>query len=227
MFLDLFNTKKQATDFNEQLIFNTDIKDINQLLNTKQTLENMINLYNDQTISNTLLNILANQNKLDQLTNNINSFYDAYLEFLTLLNKDKTTYLKFSYLEFKNLIQNLINNKYQLDQYINFNFYKQELEKDLSDFINKIIENKITTNYEQIFLKRFYKLLIQNILDTELQNKDAIFMNSNLELFKTKDKEINNIAKDRIIMTLDKKIKELLIFENTNPQYSIIKREFC
>ncbi|MDP4040814.1 DUF4011 domain-containing protein [Mycoplasma mycoides] len=225
LFLDLFNTKKQATDFNEQLIFNIDIKDINQLLNTKQTLENMINLYNDQTISNTLLNILANQNKLDQLTNNINSFYDAYLEFLTLLNKDKTTYLKFSYLEFKNLIQNLINNKYQLDQYINFNFYKQELEKDLSDFINKIIENKITTNYEQIFLKRFYKLLIQNILDTELQNKDAIFMNSNLELFKTKDKEINNIAKDRIIMTLDKKIKESLIFENTNPQYSIIKRE--
>ncbi|WFQ90037.1 DUF4011 domain-containing protein [Mycoplasma feriruminatoris] len=225
LFLDLFNTYKQEQDLSQKLMFNIDIKDINQLLENKQTLENIINLYSNQTISNTILNILADHNKKEQLANNINNFYNSYLDFLTLLNKDKTTYLKYSYLEFKNLIDNLLNNKHQLDQYISFIFYKQELEKDLSDFINKIIENKITTNYKEIFLKRFYKLLIQNIIDTELQNKDAIFMNSNLELFRTKDKEISNIAKDRIIMVLDKRIKESLIFQNTNPQYNILKRE--
>nr|WP_307907682.1 hypothetical protein [Mycoplasmopsis bovis] len=49
-------------------------------------------------------------------------------------------------------------------------------------------------------------------------------MNSNLELFRQRDKQISQIAKDRIIMHIDKSIKKSTAFQSANPQYNIIKR---
>nr|WP_307924185.1 hypothetical protein [Mycoplasmopsis bovis] len=180
---------------------------------SKDKLELLTHLYKKSIISNTLLSILANDEKKSKLSIEVVSFLDKFYYLVEILNKESDSYDYLDFVDFKNVVNILVNSRNELEEYLNFLTYKKELyDADLSSFVEAIFAKNITDNYKSIFLKRFYKQLIESILDSELQNSDAIFMNSNLELFRQRDKQISQIAKDRIIMHIDKSIKKIYCF---------------
>ncbi len=226
MFVDLSESNKKIENILNQLAFFIDTNDQNMINDSKDKLELLTHLYKKSIISNTLLSILANDEKKSKLSSEVVSFLDKFYYLVEILNKESDSYDYLDFIDFKNVVNILVNSRSELEEYLNFLTYKKELyDADLSSFVEAIFAKNITDNYKSIFLKRFYKQLIESILDSELQNSDAIFMNSNLELFRQRDKQISQIAKDRIIMHIDKNIKKSTAFQSANPQYNIIKRE--
>ncbi|WAM06644.1 hypothetical protein ONA23_07045 [Mycoplasmopsis cynos] len=88
-----------------------------------------------------------------------------------------------------------------------------------------MLENKITSNLKEIYLVAFYKTLIENAIDSNFCESDAIYLNNNLEIFKNKDIDLKQLSKERIAMSIDEKIKKSLLFSDSNTQYALIKKE--
>ncbi|MCU9933295.1 hypothetical protein NWQ33_05450 [Mycoplasmopsis cynos] len=88
-----------------------------------------------------------------------------------------------------------------------------------------MLENKITSNLKEIYLVVFYKTLIENAIDSNFCESDAIYLNNNLEIFKNKDIDLKQLSKERIAMSIDEKIKKSLLFSDSNTQYALIKKK--
>nr|WP_307937362.1 hypothetical protein [Mycoplasmopsis bovis] len=177
MFVDLSESNKKIESILNQLAFFIDTNDQNMINDSKDKLELLTHLYKKSIISNTLLSILANDEKKSKLSIEVVSFLDKFYYLVEILNKESDSYDYLDFVDFKNVVNILVNSRNELEEYLNFLTYKKELyDADLSSFVEAIFAKNITDNYKSIFLKRFYKQLIESILDSELQNSDAIFI---------------------------------------------------
>nr|WP_307916054.1 hypothetical protein [Mycoplasmopsis bovis] len=98
--------------------------------------ELLTHLYKKSIISNTLLSILANDEKKSKLSIEVVSFLDKFYYLVEILNKESDSYDYLDFVDFKNVVNILVNSRNELEEYLNFLTYKKELyDADLSSFV--------------------------------------------------------------------------------------------
>ncbi len=114
----------------------------------------------------------------------------------------------------------------QIDNIIDFNLsYNKCINNGLSDFCNVIIDQKLKNNYYEVFLKRFYTLLIDGYLSDLLPG----FSGSNMDVargsFKDAERAIQTMAKTIIERNIMKGIPNYNGIEGYNIEVTILRTE--
>ncbi|CAT04949.1 putative DNA helicase [Mesomycoplasma conjunctivae] len=206
--------------------FKIDISDAKLISKSLDKFKRSLEILEESKIDNTLFKLLAIKSQKKLITQIFSAFKSQLDYLMNHFDKNAFNFLNISHKSFVDKLSSLLDNKESLDDYLSFNFYKQQLiDLGLQPFLEQIFHHNIRHDMKNIFLKYFYKRLLENVIDSHFNNKDSVFMNNNLELFKEKDKQLFNLSKDKIIMSLDELINKSLVFKDSNRPYNILKKE--
>ncbi|WP_036452466.1 DUF4011 domain-containing protein [Mycoplasma buteonis] len=139
--------------------------------------------------------------------------------------------VNFSLLPLNNLKLNLasyISNINYLNSYSEFiTAYSDMVDLNLKDFADLLIENKITTNYYEIFMKRFYTLLIEHYLEED--NLNFGFNGEAIQVMKEEfgevEKSIQKIAELKVAQKLYESLPNVNSIEGLNSSIKILAKE--
>ncbi|WP_426461334.1 DUF4011 domain-containing protein [Mycoplasma hafezii] len=125
-------------------------------------------------------------------------------------------------------ISTYISNINYLNAYTEFiTAYLELCKSDLKDFADLLIENKITSNYYEIFMKRFYTLLIEHYL--EEANLNFGFNGEAIQVMKEEfgevEKEIQKIAELKVAQKLYEALPNINSIEGLNASIKILAKE--
>jgi len=98
--------------------------------------------------------------------------------------------------ELKKYINSLIENAHKIESILGFNFALNKCnKKGLSDFCNKLVDLNIKNNYQEIFYKRFYILLVDAYLGELLPGFSGSTLDIARNSFKNAEQTIQKMAK--------------------------------
>ncbi|WP_322961020.1 DUF4011 domain-containing protein [Mycoplasmopsis cynos] len=217
--------EQQILDIFDNLKIDFSISKYQELQNWISEINYILEINDIIQIFNTLWKSLFSLQNFQSLNDQFQQYVDKLKNLILLYNKDEFDFTNVSYVNFRSKLNDLISQPEKLDEYLELNKYKNELLIHNHDFIQKVLENKITSNLKEIYLVVFYKTLIENAIDSNFCESDAIYLNNNLEIFKNKDIDLKQLSKERIAMSIDEKIKKSLLFSDSNTQYALIKKE--
>ncbi|MGX9357787.1 DUF4011 domain-containing protein [Mycoplasma sp. 773] len=223
--------KELDTKFNELInkinlnLDNFNIDKVNEVLTSlefiKQNNNDILTIFNAyvKTYNQNKESIKTNINNLNTLCENIEFFG-------SLFDNNIVNFKTVSLDDFLSKTITLLTNMDSITSYISFISAKNRLaDLGQSSFIEAIISNNIDSNFENIYLRKFYEKLTETIIQTEISNADTVLLNQCVNVFKGKDKEANTLARDKIILENDKRIKSSLFFAAANSQYMLLKKE--
>ncbi|EIE41790.1 hypothetical protein MCANUFG4_01841 [Mycoplasmopsis canis UFG4] len=167
-----------------------------------------------------------NKEEMKNHINNLKKVSENIEFFISLFDNNIVNFKRMSLEEFNSKIITLLTGMDSINSYISFINAKNRLSNlGQSSFVNAIFENSIDSDFENIFLRKFYEKLVESIIENEMPHLDSVLLNQNVNLFKEKDKEANILARDKIVLENDKRIKSSLSFPAANSQYMLLKKE--
>lgn len=222
-FVNLEDHNKSIDKLVKQLPFEVDLKDLERV---EQGFEQITNAMEELEIHHSIFKLLSMSYHNSRILNFLEKFVPRIQLLMSKFDKSLLNFENISFESFNNKVKGFIQFTSQFDDYVRFNFYKNSLQNlNCNNFLEAILKSNFTIDFRKIYLKQFYKKLVEHTIKTEIPYYDSIFLNNNLNLFRTRDQEIikNNI--DKIAFNLDKNIKEFLASANSNPQYMQLKKE--
>ncbi|QKT05415.1 DUF4011 domain-containing protein [Mycoplasma sp. OR1901] len=160
-------------------------------------------------------------NKVSSWVDNINHLQNAFnIDILNIKNLNKS--------DLSSNLDKLVNDQAYIRSIVELNHNIITLKNNnLSDFVDKILEEPDVSNYKEIFQKRLYKLLIDYHLNQI--NDSYKFTNTTLEISKNEfalvDEEIKKIAKIKVDAKLLSQIPSMEGIGASNPEIKILKAE--
>ncbi|RIV16501.1 DUF4011 domain-containing protein [Mycoplasmopsis gallopavonis] len=165
---------------------------------------------------------------IDESVQKARNVLEQFDEIQSYFDKDKVTFDNLSLKMLKLNISTYISHFNSLSAYSEFiTAYIEVSKSGLKEFADLLLESKIRDNYYEIFLKRFYALLIEHYLEeSDLNfgyNGEAIQVMK--EEFGEVEKEIQKIAELKVTQNLYKNLPNLNSIEGLNASVKILARE--
>ncbi|WP_311733632.1 AAA domain-containing protein [Mycoplasma sp. HS2188] len=170
----------------------------------------------DIRYKNDIQNTLA---AIDKFLNNFNQIY-------TNFNDKIIDLTQLSIPQLKEMMHKLNNEKHDLNTVVIINRTISDLDKlGLSDFADKILNSSAKHKFMDIFLKRFYKLLVDKIIHDHF----AQFNDSNLETFRDMflnvEQNVRKLARVKVEANLLNNIPTSTGLGSQNIEVKILKSE--
>ncbi|AXE60713.1 putative DNA helicase related protein [[Mycoplasma] phocae] len=232
--IDLKNQYKNFNNFENQILTkihtSTNVDDLNNAIKQYELinlLEIIIKDFDIEIDKKLLFNSINNSKDFKEKINNlkleIEEFLNINKEIMDLLQNDNTT---FTINDFTSKIENLNNNPMLIDSMLSLNRELKILENEgLQDFTNRIESERVKNNYFEIFLKRFYKLLVDKCLINNFGNYSANILNNYRNSFKEYDDKIHQLAKIKIDSNLKLQIPNIDGILGENTEIKILKSQ--
>lgn len=186
----------------------------------------------DNDYVNLFESIFNNHIEFIEKSNSFNNIIETLLEHIKLLQNDfdvnEIDFININIDDFNSKINKMNENKDHIQNYINFkNSYKDGINLGIKEYLDYIIENKLTDNIQDIFNRRFYQLLIDEIISNDEILKN--FMMEDYEnfrnTFKLRDKEMINMAKVRVKSLIRHRYPAITGINSHNVEISLLRRE--
>ena len=206
-----FDIKKSKELISQDMYSHLEIDELSAVISNMKVYIDIIAMYNNIFNENEykeFIDIISNEFKsltifeelkksFNELYNAVNKIDETYLDMTPLLNED--------FDDFESKIYNLDKNKKYINEMMNFNrLYAKFHKLQLSQFVDVVLDELISSNLEEIYLRRHYFILVNNYIENDEILKD-FNRNKYLE-YKSRFKDTD----EKIISTSTLKISELL-----------------
>jgi very-short-patch-repair endonuclease len=187
----------------------------------------IINTHNHYDIIN---KYLMDKNDFDKkMIHLFDTYYDVnqtFNDFVQHINLNSKNINFLSLNDLYDYVSTCSNNFIQIENLIDFNLaYNKCSNNGLSDFCKAIIDQKLKNNYYEIFLKRFYTLLIDGYLNDLLPGFSGSSMDVARGTFKDAEKAIQTMAKTIIERNIMNGIPNYNGIEGYNIEVAILRTE--
>ncbi|QJR44079.1 AAA domain-containing protein [Mycoplasma miroungirhinis] len=210
--------------------------DLDILNNTKQSIDLAYTIVKFNTIANFVIDInklipiinldIRYPNEIQETLTKINLFLSNFEYISSNFDENIINFEILSIPQLNLKINNLITYEKDLNNMtrINNSIFKS-YNLGLKNFIDVLFSSNMKKSFYDVFLKRFYKMLIDNIIQTYLPE----FNDSNLEtfrnIFNSIEIEIKKLAKAKIESNLLKNIPSTVGLNSQNIEIKILKSE--
>lgn len=155
-------------------------------------------------------------NEIQDLANDLQNHFDT----------SSTDFFQMSYDKLMNVFSDYIYKSETIESYINFNFSLNDASRNgLKDFCDEIIKNRINKNFYEIFLRRFYTLLIDSYLNEFLPGFSGYSLDLARESYIKTDKVIQSMAKIYVEKNILSNIPNFNGIEGYNVEVSLLRAE--
>ncbi|WP_337898599.1 DUF4011 domain-containing protein [Mesomycoplasma ovipneumoniae] len=201
-----------------QLKFYKKLKILNDTTKIKVQDKQFVDFFLDSKYTRELLN--------KKLFEPASQFVDIWRKFSLEFDSKE---VNFNFLEKKRFENNLQTKLYKIDKIheiaqINANI---SLLSDfgIDDFINKAIEANLEIDFYKTFAKKFYKILIDQIISTEFHNYDWQTLSSNQNKFELAQEKLDLLSAKRVDAILLEKIPQIDSVSEYTPEIRILRQE--
>ncbi|WNM17259.1 DUF4011 domain-containing protein [Mesomycoplasma ovipneumoniae] len=201
-----------------QLKFYKKLKILNDSTKVKVQDKQFVDFFLDSKYTRELLN--------KKLFEPVSQFVEIWREFSLEFDSKE---VNFNFLEKKRFENNLQTKLYKIDKIheiaqINANI---SLLSDfgIDDFINKAIEANLEIDFYKTFAKKFYKILIDQIISTEFNNYDWQTLSSNQNKFELAQEKLDLLSAKRVDAILLEKIPQIDSVSEYTPEIRILRQE--
>ncbi|VEU70026.1 DUF4011 domain-containing protein [Mycoplasmopsis glycophila] len=189
-------------------------------------------LFYDNDWVSLVINWLFNKNNVfpivDESLNKAKNVLREFEELQSYFDESKVNFNNLSLKMAKLNVSTYISNFNSLNAYLEFiTAYIEIAKSGLQEFADLLIENKIKEDYYEIFIKRFYGLLIEHFL--EEANLNLGYNGEAIQVMKEEfgevEKEIQKIAELKVTQQLYQNLPNINSIEGLNASVKILAKE--
>lgn len=197
---------------------------------TFTTTRSMCHMTDDNDELSILLKFNKNKNNYESYIHNFSSTYDItkkiFDELYSHFELSNNHPYEMSSDELNKYITKLITNAHQIETILGFNFALNKCkERDLSDFCDKVVDLNLKSNYQEIFYKRFYTLLVDDFLHDLLPGFSGSTLDIARSSFKSAELTIQKMAKSVIDRNIINGIPNYNGLEGYNIEVATLRAE--
>ncbi|MBU4691219.1 DUF4011 domain-containing protein [Mycoplasma zalophi] len=224
------NEIKNTLNFAPGILEINNLKDIQLSLKLISSI-NKYNVISDFTIDKIKLTQIVNldiryKNDIEETLELINKFLDNLDYISSNFEKNIFDFDTLSIPQLKEKLTFLNNTHNDLGMMVRINKVKSELnDLELADFYTKILEAKITKNFYNVFIKRFYKLIIDTIITKDMQEFNDSSLETFRDMFINVEQNVKELAKAKVEANLLNNIPNSNGLNSQNIEIKILKAE--
>ncbi|MXR33349.1 DUF4011 domain-containing protein [Mesomycoplasma hyopneumoniae] len=212
------NSEEEIENNLWQLKFYVKLKFLNNATKIKVQDKEFVDFFFDSKYTKELL--------AEKLFSPVIKFMQIWEEFSSYFDSKQFDFL---FLEKKKFEENLhqkfakINQIYEISR-INTDI-NALIQLEIDDFVKKVIEKNIQQDFYKIFAKKFYKLLIDQIVHLEFEAFDWQTLHLNQRQFDQAQKNLDQLTRKKVDSILLEKIPQIDSFSDKNSEIRILKQE--
>ncbi|AJC49640.1 DUF4011 domain-containing protein [Mesomycoplasma flocculare] len=212
------NSDAEIENNYKQLRFYEKLKFLNDFTKIKVQEDEFVEFFLESKYTKELL--------LKKLFLPVESFMQIWTEFSLYLDLEQ---FNFKFLKKEKFEENLQQKIRKIDQIYDISRINSNIcelvELGVSHFVKKAIEDNLQYDFYKIFLKKFYKLLIDQIMHSEFENFDWQTLSLNRTKFEDAQKKLDVLTQKKVDSVLLEKIPQIDFFSDKNSEIRILKQE--
>lgn len=173
---------------------------------------------------------MLDKNKAKELASEFRILHEQLRECIDLIkaefNQEHFNIELYTYEELDTKITKAVNNLEELNTILEFNrVYKLMIENNLQNYADTLIERNIKQDYFEIYLRRFYLLLIDKCQNELFPDFNGEVLDSIRRTFMESDAIIQSMARTKVEQSIIAKIPNYNSIEGLNSEVSILRTE--
>ncbi|ADQ90287.2 hypothetical protein B5M19_00260 [Mesomycoplasma hyopneumoniae] len=212
------NSEEEIENNLRQLKFYVKLKFLNNSTKIKVQDKEFVDFFFDSKYTKELLT--------EKLFSPVIKFMQIWKEFTSYFDSKQFDFL---FLEKKKFEENLYQKFVKIDQIYEISRINTDInaliQLEIDDFVKKVIENNIQQDFYKIFTKKFYKLLINQIVHLEFEAFDWQTLHLNQMQFEQAQKNLDQLTRKKVDSILLEKIPQIDSFSDKNSEIRILKQE--